>query len=65
MAIRKKETLFEFPNPMDNDCLIGHKDTLKTFTEAWANREKRYLTLDHTGNLVCYDTKTKEVCKNF
>ncbi|MBQ5429100.1 MAG: hypothetical protein IIU35_01720 [Neisseriaceae bacterium] len=32
---------------------------------AWANREKRYLTLDNTGNLVCYDTKTKEVCKNF
>lgn len=32
---------------------------------AWVNREKRYLTLDNTGNLVCYDTKTKEVCKNF
>ena len=34
-------------------------------TGAWYNREKRYLTLDNTGNLVCYDTKTKEVCKNF
>ena len=31
----------------------------------WTKREKRYLTLDNTGNLVCYDTKTKEVCKNF
>ena len=34
-------------------------------TGTWANREKRYLTLDHTGNLVCYDTVTKEACKNF
>ena len=32
---------------------------------AWASREKRYLTLDNTGNLVCYDTKTSAVCKNF
>lgn len=31
----------------------------------WAKREKRYLTLDNTGNLVCYDTKTSAVCKNF
>ena len=39
MAPKKKETLFEFPNPMDNDCLIGHADTLKTFTTAWESRQ--------------------------
>ena len=39
MAARKKEVLFDFPNPMDNDCLVGHKDTLKTFMDAWDNRE--------------------------
>lgn len=32
---------------------------------SWAGREKRYLTLDNTGNLVCYDTTTSAVCKNF
>ncbi len=39
MAARKKEVLFDFPNPMDNDCLVGHQDTLKTFMDAWDNRE--------------------------
>ena len=39
MAVKKKEVLFEFPNPMDNDCLIGHADTLKTFMDAWNDRE--------------------------
>jgi DNA polymerase-3 subunit delta' len=39
MATKKKEVLFEFPNPMDNDCLVGHKDTLKTFMDAWEDRE--------------------------
>ncbi len=39
MATKKKEVLFEFPDPMDNDCLIGHKDTLKTFMDAWDDRE--------------------------
>ena len=34
-------------------------------TSTWEGREKRYLTLDNTGNLVCYDTKTSAVCKNF
>ena len=39
MAPRKKEVLFEFPNPMDNDCLIGHESTYQTFIDAWNNRE--------------------------
>ena len=37
---KKKEVLFEFPHPMDNDCLIGHKDTLKSFLDAWNNRNE-------------------------
>ena len=37
---RKKTVLFEFPNPMDNDCLVGHESTMKTFVDAWNNREK-------------------------
>ena len=36
---KKKEVLFEFPNPMDNDCLVGHEKTLKTFMDAWNNRD--------------------------
>lgn len=40
MVTKKKETLFEFPNPMDNDCLIGHTDTLKTFMDAWNNKDE-------------------------
>lgn len=39
MAVKKKEVLFEFPNPMDNDYLVGHKDTFKTFMDAWNDRE--------------------------
>ena len=39
MAVKKKEVLFEFPNPMDNDCLVGHSDTLKTFMDAWNDRD--------------------------
>ncbi len=37
---KKKEVLFEFPNPMDNDCLIGHAQTLKAFMDAWDAREE-------------------------
>lgn len=37
---KKKEVLFEFPDPMDNDCLVGHKTTLQTFINAWDNRDK-------------------------
>ena len=36
---KKKEVLFEFPNPGDNDCLVGHETTLKAFTDAWNNRD--------------------------
>ena len=36
---KKKEVIFEFPNPMDNDCLIGHESTLKAFVDAWNNRD--------------------------
>lgn len=39
MAVKKKETPFEFPNPIDNDCLVGHSGTLKTFMDAWNDRE--------------------------
>ena len=40
MATKKKEVLFEFPKPIENDCLIGHNETLKTFMDAWDAREK-------------------------
>ena len=40
MATKKKEVLFEFPAPMDNDCLVGHQDTLKTFINAWDARDE-------------------------
>ena len=33
-------------------------------TGTWKNREKRYLTLDNTGNLVCHETADK-LCTNF
>jgi len=39
MAPRKKEVLFEFPNPIDNDCLIGHDQTLRAFMDAWNARD--------------------------
>ena len=40
---KKKEILFEFPNPMDNDCLVGHAHTLKAFMDAWNAREEHPL----------------------
>ena len=40
MAGKKKEVLFEFPSPMNNDCLVGHESTLKTFMDAWNGRDK-------------------------
>ena len=40
MAPRKKPVNeYNFPHPMDNDCLVGHTDTLRRFTDAWANRD--------------------------
>lgn len=39
MAPRKKEVLFDFPNPIDNDCLIGHEQTLQSFMDAWNARD--------------------------
>ena len=36
---KKKEVLFEFPHPMDNDCLVGHESTMKNFLDAWDNRD--------------------------
>ena len=41
MAPKKKEILFVFPNPMDNDCLVGHADTLRAFCDAWDKRDVR------------------------
>nr|MBQ0091322.1 AAA family ATPase [Candidatus Enterousia merdequi] len=40
MAVKKKEILFDFPKPIDNPCLVGHKGTLKTFMDAWNNRDE-------------------------
>lgn len=40
MATKKKEVLFKFPKPIDNDCLIGHEGTLKTFIDAWNKRDE-------------------------
>ena len=37
---KKKESLFNFPHPMDNDCLVGHHDTLKAFVDAWEKRDE-------------------------
>lgn len=39
MAAKKKESSFEFLKPIDNDCLIGHEETLKAFMDAWNNRD--------------------------
>lgn len=39
MAVKKKEVLFEFPKPIENDCLVGHAQTWKTFMDAWNDRE--------------------------
>ncbi len=39
MAMKKAKS-FQFPNPMDNDVIIGHKDVIRNFNEAWENRDK-------------------------
>ncbi len=40
MAPRKKTVNeYNFPHPMDNETLVGHKDTLQKFIDAWEKRE--------------------------
>ncbi|MBO5833519.1 MAG: AAA family ATPase [Alphaproteobacteria bacterium] len=40
MAPRKKaNTGYNFPHPMENETLVGHADTLKSFLDAWAKRD--------------------------
>lgn len=36
---KKKSSEYKFPHPMDNDILVGHSDTLRTFMDAWNNRD--------------------------
>ena len=39
MAPRKKPASeYVFPHPMDNETLVGHRDTLRNFMDAWDNR---------------------------
>lgn len=35
----KKTTSYNFPHPMDNDCLIGHNEALNNFMSAWNMRD--------------------------
>ncbi|MDE6250736.1 MAG: AAA family ATPase [Alphaproteobacteria bacterium] len=39
MAPKKSTSAYKFPHPMDNDTLVGHRDVLQTFMNAWANRD--------------------------
>ncbi len=39
MAPRKQSSSYNFPDPMDNDTLVGHGDTLRVFMDAWAARD--------------------------
>ncbi|MCQ2574794.1 MAG: AAA family ATPase [Alphaproteobacteria bacterium] len=39
MATKKKESLFNFPKPIDNDFLVGHQETLNSFLEAWKAKD--------------------------
>ena len=40
MAPRKKKSSeYVFPHPMENESLVGHGDTLRTFMNAWENRD--------------------------
>ncbi|MGI5846097.1 MAG: AAA family ATPase [Alphaproteobacteria bacterium] len=36
----KKQNSYNFPEPIDNEQLIGHKSVLQAFNDAWANRDK-------------------------
>lgn len=40
MAPRKKNTNeYNFPHPMDNEYLVGHADTMRSFLNAWTQRD--------------------------
>ncbi len=40
MAPKKKQTNdYNFPHPMDNEHLVGHRDTLQNFVDAWEKRD--------------------------
>ena len=39
MAPRKNTPSYNFPNPIDNDCLIGHARAMRNFMDAWNNRD--------------------------
>ena len=36
----KKEAIFEFPRPVDNQNLVGHEDHARAFSAAWEKRDK-------------------------
>lgn len=38
MAPRKSSNSYNFPAPIDNNCLVGHEDVLNDFLTAWADR---------------------------
>ena len=40
MAPKKTNSSYNFPHPMDNDTLVGHSATLRTFTDAWDKRNE-------------------------
>lgn len=41
MAPRKNNVAYNFPHPMDNECLVGHGDTMRAFMDAWDARDAR------------------------
>ena len=36
---KKKNSEYNFPHPMECESLVGHTDTLRTFMDAWDNRD--------------------------
>ena len=40
MAPRKPSNPYKFPDPMDNDILVGHQDVLNDFVVAWNGRNE-------------------------
>ena len=39
MAPKKNAPLYNFPDPIDNEFMVGHDDVLRDFINAWANRD--------------------------